>query len=191
MCSGPFRTGTATGLVWLNRGPSGSEGLMTSVPLVVFPIAPHILDGLGRRTGRVLAVRGEQQQGCDGGQRAEDPDFALHQTSPTLAREGCLQVSAPPADALGRTVNLRRLGLVRPQNYHILRNLDYGGLRREVVPSAQRVYAAASRFVLSTNGAPCVRLIWRSVWGQRARELAGRQSARPLIGALAIASSLR
>ena len=111
-----------------------------------------------------------------GGQRAEDPDFALHQTSPTLAREGCLQVSAPPADALGRTVNLRRLGLVRPQNYHILRNLDYGGLCREVVPSAQRVYAAASRFVLSTNGAPCVRLIWRSVWGQRARELAGRQA---------------
>ena len=88
MCSGPFRKGTAAGLVWLNRGHSGSEGLMTSVPLVVFPIAPHILDGLGRRTGRVLAVRGEQQQGCDGGQRAEDPDFALHQTSPTLAREG-------------------------------------------------------------------------------------------------------
>ena len=46
---------------------------MTSLPLVVFPIAPHILDELEERTDQPLAVCGEQQQGCDRGPFAARP----------------------------------------------------------------------------------------------------------------------
>lgn len=61
--SGPL----AAGFRHRDRERSGTQWGMTSFPFTVCPIAPPFLDGLGKCTGQLCAVRGVQQQGCDGG----------------------------------------------------------------------------------------------------------------------------
>ena len=121
----PSKQGRATGFMWLKRRRSGARWGMTSLPLVVLPIAPHFSMACRSALASLLPFAESSYKAATGVRLLQDPDFALRQASQQRS-PACLPRAA-----------CRRLGVAAHlQSYERRRGPARCGVTSELPPSA-------------------------------------------------------